>query len=136
MSQQQLAAASPLRLFSANTASSLSKLSPYTLHREPAFSGGEEDSHQPLTFQLIPTMHPLPSPSPQPFGSPSCCSSLSSESPPTECLAALLRMKERAATAALISESSNFASLVSFVTLAYCVSEGSGGGGRRERRGR
>ena len=54
-----------------------------------------------------------------PFGSPSCCSSLSSDSPSTECLAALERMKERAARDAFTSDSSYFASDVNFDTLPY-----------------
>ena len=42
----------------------------------------------------------------EPLGNPSCCSSLSNDSPSTECLAALDKMKDRAAIAALISDSS------------------------------
>ena len=54
-----------------------------------------------------------------PLGNPSCCSSLSRDSPSTACLAALERMKEMAAMEALMSLSSNLASDVSFVTLVY-----------------
>ena len=64
-----------------------------------------------------------------PFGSPSCCSSLSSDSPSTECLAALERMKERAARDAFTSDSSYFASDVNFDTLPYWEE-----GERREKR--
>lgn len=55
-----------------------------------------------------------------PFGKPSCCSSLSRASPLTLCFAALLKMKARAAMAALMSESSYLASAVSLLTLVYC----------------
>ena len=59
----------------------------------------------------------------QPFGRPSCCSSLSRASPLTLCLAALLKMKARAAIAALMSESSYLASDVSLLTLVYYMEE-------------
>ena len=54
-----------------------------------------------------------------PFGRPSCCISLSSEFPSTECLAALDRIKAMAATEALMSLVSNLASEVNLVTFSY-----------------
>ena len=59
----------------------------------------------------------------KPLGRPSCCSSLSSVSPLTLCLAELVKIKTRAAMAALMSESSYLASAVSLVTFAYCGRE-------------
>lgn len=56
---------------------------------------------------------------------------MSSDSPSTECLAALERMKERAARDAFTSDSSYFASDVNFDTLPYWEK----GEGREEEEG-